>query len=94
MYKQQLTVKNTVVWNATPCSLEVQERFGWTYCEEAVFGPEDGSSTFFRNVGKLIRDYTASHHIHQRENLTRHNGYNVYISLSGLIQTFVIVFLK
>jgi hypothetical protein len=26
-----------------------------------LFGPEDGDSIFFRNVGKLVPDYTVSY---------------------------------
>jgi hypothetical protein len=55
----------------TPCGLERrQQSFGETYC--FIFNPENGDSTFLRNVCLYILVHTASHpfkrhwHVHHR----------------------------
>jgi hypothetical protein len=63
-----LRLDHTNFWDVTPCSLvELYERFGGTYCLRLqnrrvnslcllglLFGPEDGGSTFLRNVVKRL----------------------------------------
>jgi hypothetical protein len=64
-----LTMKTTVVWDMTPCSLvDINRCIGGTYClhlqrrrVSPVFNSEDGGSVFLRNVGQYILDYMALH---------------------------------
>jgi hypothetical protein len=64
-------------------NIKYEEENRCDYCE-------DGGSTFLRNVGKHLQDYTMSHsehsivHSHRRENLKSHNKYQfiLYIKFS------------
>jgi hypothetical protein len=57
-------VKSTIFWDVTPCSLmEVHRCFGGRYCFQIQGRRVDQASysTFLRNVGKHLRNYTLSH---------------------------------
>jgi hypothetical protein len=68
-------MKSTIFWDVKPCGdVNCRRRFGGTYClifkveEETsfllglLFDVENRGSTFFRNVGELIPDFSASRH--------------------------------
>jgi hypothetical protein len=49
------TVTVTILWNVTPGSpVEIHRRFGEIYTAD----PEQRGSTFLRNAGELVPDYT------------------------------------
>jgi hypothetical protein len=60
-----MTMKITVMWYKTPCSLvNRHRRFGGTssqrYPSQKVKSPEGGNSWLLRNVDTYLSDYTAS----------------------------------
>jgi hypothetical protein len=69
-----VTIKSTIIWDHTPCSLVIYKRFGGTYwlhlqgCTywakqawllDLLVDPGNGGSMFFRTVSKLLPDYTV-----------------------------------
>jgi hypothetical protein len=58
-----VNMKNTVIWDVTPCNLvRVYRRFGGTVSSSGpLFDFKCGSSIFFRNVSKFLPDYSLVH---------------------------------
>jgi hypothetical protein len=53
-------LKMTAFWDIAPCSLvEVDRSFGAACCGDGR--PDDGFKKHLRNVGQLLRDYTAQY---------------------------------
>jgi hypothetical protein len=54
------SMKFRVAWDVAPCShVEIDLCSKGVYCLK--HHPDDGGSTYLRNIGQLQRDYTALH---------------------------------
>jgi hypothetical protein len=55
-----VTMRNAVFWDVAPCGLQSAATCSRWFLARGFFYPEDGSHTFFRNVGSR-KIYTAPH---------------------------------
>jgi hypothetical protein len=78
----ELKLKMTACWDIAPCSVEVDQRFGGTYC---LHHCPDDSGTHHRNVGLLQADYIA---LYPR----RHLDTRLFEHLKSQVLKFIFIF--